>query len=288
MNRLTTVTALAAIGGIALASLGACGLFNEPMLNSSHLSGSVTTESREATDFTGVELRGTGDVTIVTGDAFSVEVTADSALHDYISTSVRSDRLIIAQQFTWIGDVPDITYVVTMPEVTSLTTAGSGSITADNIDTPQLSVSVAGSGDVQLRGNANNADVTIAGSGHADLSLLRVADGSVDVAGSGSTQIAVSQSLAIDIAGSGDVQATGRADDLRIDVAGSGTFRGQDLNAASATISIAGRGDIEVRARDELTVDIVGSGDVVYFGDPDLNVSRVGSGKVTPADQADA
>lgn len=288
MNRVTAASALAAIGGIALASLGACGLFNEPMLNSSHLSGSVTTEARDATEFTKVELRGTGDVTIITGDTFSVEVTADSALQEYITTSVRSDRLVIAQEFMWLGDVPAIEYTVTMPELHDVTAAGSGSITAANVETEDLVVSIAGSGDVTLRGRVTTADVTIAGSGHADLEFLRVDSGYVDIAGSGSTAVAVSQSLAVDVAGSGTIHATGRAERLTLDVAGSGTFRGEELNAATAAIYVAGGADIEVRVRDHLEVDIVGSGDVIYFGDPELKVSKVGTGNVTQAQPSSA
>ncbi|MDQ1154326.1 GIN domain-containing protein [Brevundimonas sp. SORGH_AS_0993] len=88
-------------------------------------------------------------------------------------------------------------------------------------------------------------------------------------------------SLALDIAGSSDVSASGRADRLSLDIAGAGDADLASLTLKDAKIDIAGSGEATVAATGTVDVDINGSGDINLALRPaKLNSSISGSGEV--------
>ena len=88
-------------------------------------------------------------------------------------------------------------------------------------------------------------------------------------------------SLALDLSGSSDVTASGRADRLSLDIAGSGDADLARLTLKDARIDIAGSGEATVAATGTVDVSIDGSGDVNLALRPaKLNSSISGSGEV--------
>ncbi|WP_312735723.1 GIN domain-containing protein [Brevundimonas sp.] len=88
-------------------------------------------------------------------------------------------------------------------------------------------------------------------------------------------------SLALDLSGSSDVTASGRADRLSLDIAGSGDADLARLTLKDARIDIAGSGEATVAATGTVDVSIDGSGDVNLAMRPaKLNSSISGSGEV--------
>jgi hypothetical protein len=128
--------------------------------------------------------------------------------------------------------------------------------------------------------------------------------GAIDLNGSGDVNAAVSASGAIrlgldgsgdvvwtgldaeqvqlHITGSGDVQVEGTADSLRIELDGSGNVDAEALHARKADVTIAGSGDVDVSVSDDLVAEISGSGRITYSGDPSVKVDVSGSGEVVP------
>jgi hypothetical protein len=86
--------------------------------------------------------------------------------------------------------------------------------------------------------------------------------------------------LAIQISGSGDVEAAGTVDRLTTSIEGSGNVNLADLEARTATVSIEGSGDAKVNVAERLDVTVRGSGDVSYLGSPDVRQNVEGSGDV--------
>ncbi|WP_395648076.1 GIN domain-containing protein [Terricaulis sp.] len=125
-----------------------------------------------------------------------------------------------------------------------------------------LSIDASGSGDVTA-GSAQSLDVDLAGSG--EISIGAVANGAD-----------------LDIAGSGEVTIASLSGDLDADAAGSGTVRINGGSIGSASVELAGSGDVDVTAPVRaLDVDIVGSGDVsVNAAVGDLDAEIAGSGSV--------
>ncbi len=87
--------------------------------------------------------------------------------------------------------------------------------------------------------------------------------------------------LRVAISGSGSAHASGKVDDLAVDIAGSGDAALEKLAASSATVSIAGSGSADITPADSADISIAGSGDVRLHSRPKHVNSRVaGSGSV--------
>lgn len=82
------------------------------------------------------------------------------------------------------------------------------------------------------------------------------------------------------ISGSGDLELEGNANNLTLQVSGSGEIDAFRMHAKNVKISVAGSGEIHVNALENLDVSISGSGTVIYRGDPQKNISIAGSGEV--------
>ncbi|KQP45816.1 hypothetical protein ASF31_06930 [Brevundimonas sp. Leaf280] len=101
--------------------------------------------------------------------------------------------------------------------------------------------------------------------------------------GSGDLQITGydQPSLTLDIAGSAEVTASGRTDELKLDIAGSGDASLGDLATRDAWVDIAGSGDARIAPTGDVKVAIAGSGDVALATRPaNLNSTVSGSGDV--------
>ncbi len=88
----------------------------------------------------------------------------------------------------------------------------------------------------------------------------------------------------ISVAGSGDVKASGRADESDISVAGSGDVKAADLHVLSTSVSVAGSGNVDAFASKSVAISVAGSGDVTITGNPPPSARTskiIGSGDVT-------
>src|SRR5258708_40913 len=87
--------------------------------------------------------------------------------------------------------------------------------------------------------------------------------------------------LNVALAGTGEISAAGRIDNLKVSIAGSGNVRMGDAKVQRADIHIAGSGDVAVTPRDEANVHVAGSGRVRMTAAPaKLNQFITGSGGV--------
>lgn len=88
--------------------------------------------------------------------------------------------------------------------------------------------------------------------------------------------------LDVQVRGSGDVVAAGRADRLTLGIRGSGEAYLADVAVRTATVDISGSGEAELSPTESADVTINGSGDVDLMRRPaNLNTQINGSGDVT-------
>lgn len=225
-----------------LASLAATGCWHSVSSDCIKESGVSSTERREPGMFTGVEARGSIEVTLQEGPP-SVSIQADEKVIPFVQTRVDGDILTIdfADNVCVNGNVKAI---VTAPSVHMLSVKGSGNITgAAPFAAESLSISIAGSGNIVFSGTATTA-------------------------------------VSITIAGSGNASIVGAATSLKAIISGSGNIGAFGLPTNDATVSVRGSGNAEVHATQQLAATIAGSGNIVYMGNPTLSTSLTGSGRV--------
>jgi len=143
----------------------------------------------------------------------------------------------------------------------SVSDVGQLVIEVDTVGLAELDVK--GAGDVDARGfNGHEFSLRMPGAANVKLTALDV------------------DKLRIDLAGSGKIEASGRASSERVDIGGAGVFRGADLAADQVDVKVSGVGSVEVMAREKLNVRLSGAGTVRYRGEPKLSTRIDGAGSI--------
>ncbi len=210
--------------------------------------GEVITKNRNTSEYDVIKLKGSLDVSLVSGAEGKITIEGESNLIEYVLTEVEEDVLKISVKkgyYLKVSKGKKLVVTVPFKDINKVTLSGSGDIySTDTIKAANFKTGISGSGDIKLAIEAQNAEGYVTGSG--DLSL------------SGS-----SESFDCKVTGSGDLEA-------------------YQLNAKEVIASVTGSGDIHVTATSSIKARITGSGDILYKGNPELEDKKVsGSGDIT-------
>ncbi len=207
--------------------------------------GHVKKETRDVGSFKKLHSSGSWDVMIAYGSKNTVEVEGDENLLEYIETKVEDGELRIkAAKRGNLRSRNKITIYVTMNTVNGIALSGSGDIIGNGNfsaeGTTQVKISgsgnirfqfkrfgdvtaaVSGSGNLQLKGNAQSCDAQVSGSGDIDAGELFCEAAKARVSGSGNIRVNTSRSLEARISGSGNIYYKGGAGDITAKSSGSG------------------------------------------------------------------
>jgi Putative auto-transporter adhesin, head GIN domain len=201
------------------------------------------------TGFDQVALKGSDDVRVVSGPAFSVVASGPEAVLEQLDIHLDGDTLNVSRKKSgWSmrwgrHDDKGAVITVTMPSIRGAALAGSGDMSVDRVEGDAFKASLAGSG---------NLNIGAAKTGALDINL----------------------------AGSGDIALGGTATSAKVSLAGSGNVTAPGLTVVSADVSLAGSGDVSLRATGDASVSIIGSGDVTIAGTDKCKISKLGSGDV--------
>lgn len=196
--------------------------------------GDLVTQTRRLDgDVRVYQLLGSNDFVFVQHDTEPyLEITAYENIMPYLNTELSEDGRLTCR-FTSTSNISTgyVKIVLYAPDLEEVNLVGSGDCLIEGlVRQGDFSVSVAGSGDIHLKGlECDNLKVGIAGSGDAEIGV--VAQGSVEAS----------------IAGSGDIRLIGSADRASFSVAGSGDIDARGLKIANGvSTSSKGSGDIRL------------------------------------------
>lgn len=219
MKRILSITALSAA---ALLALTGCTMPFAQL-------GPVVSEDREIEAVTTVVLDTSGDLTISEGEP-SLTIHAPQQVLERLTSDVWGDTLTLGRRGPSFGiGSSHVRYELTVPSLEKLELNGSGSIRSTvssdgtlvfeidgsgeievtGIDAERVDVRMSGSGEIDLSGTADSLLVELDGSGDIELRDLAVRDAVVEVGGSGDVSVAVSDTLAARIDGSGRIEYSG-------------------------------------------------------------------------------
>ena len=212
--------------------------------------GATVSRNYNVGNFQEIEIAGPYDVEVRTGSNVSVAARGGEKLLERTEVKVVGDKLVIRPHrrgglFSWGWSTHGkANFVVTVPQLSGATIAGSGDIRVDKVAAPMFKGEIAGSGSL----NVGNMAV---------------------------------QQLKLAIAGSGGVKAAaGTADSAKYEIAGSGDIDAQGVQTKNLEVSIAGSGGIKAHSSGTADVEVMGSGDVDVTGGAKCKVSKAGSGDV--------
>jgi hypothetical protein len=200
--------------------------------------------------FDQLEVVGPYEVTVTTGGQPSVQATGGANLLDKTVVEVENGTLKIHPRkqnggWNWSSGKRDaVRIAITVPGLRSAEAAGATSIAIDKVSGERFSGAIAGSGGLKL------PDVQVG-------------------------------ELRLEIAGSGNAEARGRATTAHYEIAGSGNIMAGGIASDRLQAEIAGTGNIEGQAKTAADVDIAGAGNVTVTGGAKCTVSKAGVGNVS-------
>ncbi|MGJ5202404.1 GIN domain-containing protein [Bradyrhizobium sp. HKCCYLR20261] len=162
----------------------------------------------------------------------------------------------------------DLVVQLSGPAVSSWTVSGSASLDLADLQQDAVQIAARGSGIVTASGRVREASVEAAGSGEVDLGRLAIGTTTADLHGSGHLKLADSRqdSLRPTLRGSGTVTASGTAQTISLEAAGSGRADLGRLVADRANVTVRGSGDVDLAPRQDADISVSGSAVVRLHG----------------------
>ena len=225
----------------------------------------VTTKELDFSDFTEVDIGSAFKVEITRSANFSVIISAEESLYDYVEVTKSGNELKINlsprhifTDFT-IG-AKTLKAEITMPDLTGLVLSGasSGTITGFKSERNDLDLEVSGASALEIVDCSVN-DATFEISGASKLSGNMTAD-----------------DMDIEVSGASKVELSGSGDKLDTEVSGASELDMEKFILQSADLNISGASEATLNIKGTVDARLSGASRLYFYGNPeigDLNVS---------------
>jgi hypothetical protein len=204
-------------------------------------SGNVISEERTVGSFNSIRVIGSGKLYVTQGAEQSLMIQAEDNIMPIIDTGVEGDTLVVDTERPYTSGI-GIKIYITMPDIRGfqlngawvlsgqnrfnvndldLEITGAGSIDLD-LTAGRIFTEISGAGTVTLTGSADSHFLTISGAGELKAEGLEVKNYDITVSGAGNCRIFVTQSLEVQISGSGSVYYQGDPASINSNISGVG------------------------------------------------------------------
>ena len=209
--------------------------------------GRITTEVRNTSTFTGLDIESGIRVTVTAGNTEKVEIEAREGYQPYILTEVRNNTLrVYIDRRLNNRRGSDIQAFITMRTLDYVSASGGSRVTTSDMFRP------------------DRFDVSLSGG-----SYLRVP--------------ITTNTITVDASGGSEASISGSAQRINADeLSGGSRLLAADLRVNYCTIDASGGSTADVNVSDELNVRASGGSIVRYKGSPRITQSVSGGSRVTP------
>lgn len=223
-------------------------------------SGELDTRQFDYSGFTRVEVGHAFDAEITQSDSFSISITADDNLFDYIVVTKSGSTLKIDLRAgnSYLNVTKEAR--VTMPGLERLSLSGATRGT--------------------ISGFSSTGDFNVSLSGASSLDMADIAAGNVNFDISGASRvtgdITAGGDADIELSGASRVTLAGSAGDLRLDASGGSNAELDSFPVGDADVNLSGGSRATVNLDGRLDADISGGSHLDYIGQPtlgDLDIS---------------
>jgi hypothetical protein len=221
-------------------------LFSGCTTNTISGSGKIETNSLAIEGFTKVKIGSSFDAEIVRAEQYSVQVSFDDNLKDYIEVVKRGDVLRIGKKPSKRVSFKDCTLQakIGMPRLEGLRLSGAADVKLGNFISDLVAV--------QLSGAAS-----LAGS-------------------------LVANRLEVELSGASEIMLSGDAQHLELGLSGASQAELKSLTTLNADVDISGASQAEIYVTDKLNFSVSGASTLRYKGNPKFGKSHTsGSSKLT-------
>ncbi|HEY31798.1 MAG TPA: DUF2807 domain-containing protein [Dehalococcoidia bacterium] len=216
-------------------------------------SGILVTEDMDFSDFTRVEVGHAFEVEIVQSDQYSVSITADDNLFEYIRVSQQGSTLKIGVRPTVMFRSATYRAEITMPQLCSLELSGATEGTVSGFE------------------SVEDLDIEVSGASSLDIEDMVAGDMAFDISGASTVVGEVTAGdTRFDISGASTVRLRGSADDIVLDLSGASHVEMVEFPVNSADVDFSGASSGTVHVDGRLDVELSGASSLTYLGDATL------------------
>jgi hypothetical protein len=235
--RRRTILPIAALLLMALTLWGVGGCLGQTVTGS----GNLTTETHDFSDFSRIEAHSGFELEVTRADTFSIEITADNNVQQFIIVEKSGDTLDIRLQGTPFYHSVTLRATVTMPELHYL--------------------ELTGGSEAAITGFRSEHDFEANLSGGSQLS------GDI-----------ISANAEFELNGGSQVFLEGAGEDLTIDASGGSQLDLEDFPIDDAAISMSGGSQATINISGTLDAYISGGSQIFYVGTPTLGDTECSGG----------
>ena len=227
------VLAVTALTLVALTSWGVGGCIGDNVIGS----GNLVTETHDLTGFTKIEAQNGFALEVSAADTFSIEVTADDNVHQYIEVEKSGDTLCIRLRGTRLYHSVTLNAKITLPDLQKIQLSGGSQAT--------------------ISGFSSAHDFEAELSGGSQLSGDIITD-----------------DAEFELSGGSQVSLEGAGDDLIIDASGGSQLDLEDFPITNASIQMSGGSHATINIVGTLNADLSGGSRILYVGTPTLGDTK--------------
>jgi hypothetical protein len=201
--------------------------------------GEYATQVVDISNFSEVELKKIGEVEIVSGGDYKVEISDYENLLSYAKLNLVGERLVISYDDSKQVMGSKLKIRITIPDKLS-----------------KAIISGAGNIDIQSGLSTESVQLIVTGSGNILAANINCS------------------SVIIEMPGTGEIEAKGITRDLTLNARGSGTIKCKELESTNASCDISGVCTVFLSANENLKVNAMGIGSLTYYGSPILEINK--------------
>ncbi len=229
-------------------------------------SGDTVEKSYDYKDFTSISAGWAFRVEVTRADAYSVKISVDDNLEQYLDVSKDGSTLKITMQNGYIYSNTHFEAVVTTPRL------------------EELNISGASRGTVSGFKSADDFRLEVSGASQATLADMAVNRLTIEVSGASRAtgNVDASGNTSIQVSGASTVNIDGKGVDADIEVSGASTADLTDFAVRDARANVSGASNATVSASGTISGDVSGASHLYYTGSPTLGrISTSGASSVS-------
>lgn len=226
-------------------------------------SGKLTTESYNYSNFTNIDVSSAFKIDITRSGSYSVQVTVDDNLLEYVEISQEGETLEISLKTVTLLWPVTMEAKITMPELRGLV------------------ISEATRCAISGFSSTKNLDIELSGASSLDLVDITAGDVQFNVYGASEvTGDIIADDTEFYIGEASTVQLVGSTGDLVIDADGASRAKLADFTVENANVKFSGASTGTINVYGRLDADLSGASTLAYLGDPAMGTIKT-SGAAT-------
>ena len=216
-------------------------------------SGNLVTEQFDYTDFANIEVSNVFEVEISQSDTYSIDITADDNIMEYVTIDRSGDTLRVGLKIGYSYRSITAVAKIDMPDIKQFVLSGaSGAIINDFA-------------------SAGNVNIDVSGASSLTLSGLSCADIGIEVSGASNLNGNLNAAEAVfNISGASRLSLTGLGQDLKATVSGASNMDLDSFVVDNLDINVSGASTAVVNTEGTLDADVSGASSLQYIGNPTL------------------